>query len=424
MGEIVEKARGAIGRVEALGERARGIFTQFDAERILADAGRVESLIAGSSASLPLAGKLVSVKDLFDEAGERTTAGSRLLQDREPATEDCQVVARMKAAGAVMFGRTSMSEFAYSGVGLNPHHGTPGNAIDETRIPGGSTSGGGVSVALGLCDIALGTDTGGSVRIPAAINGLFGIKPSQYTVPLTNVHPLSQTLDSAGPLACSLEETIAAYAVMSATPAPASKLQGPLKLGLPKGAFVNDLDEAVGRSFEAALARLRAAGHRIEEIDLGFLPAQMDFNRIIVSSEALATYHADLDRLEEIGDPHVLKRIRFAQTLSKAQVEEAYAARAATVAQFSQAMEGFDALLAPTLQITPPTIAETEADFDRLNGAMLRNPSMINFVDGCAISMPLQIGNGGVPGALMLSGMRGSDWHVLQVAEALLPGLK
>lgn len=424
MGEIVEKARAAIARVEALGERAGPIFTRFDAARIVADAERAEALVAGSSAPLPLAGKLVSLKDLFDEAGQRTTAGSRFFGDRAPATADAEVVARVKAAGAVIFGRTSMSEFAYSGVGLNPHFGTPGNAFDETRIPGGSSSGAALSVALGLCDIALGTDTGGSVRIPSAINGLYGFKPSQHTVPLSGVHALSQTLDSAGPLCRTFDDVLAAYAVMSGTRMPDTSTRSPsdLRLAVPTGAFVNDLDAAVSASFEAALEKLRTAGFRLEDLDLAFLPGQMEFNRIIVSSEAFATYGADLDRLGEVGDPHVLKRIRFAQTLSTAQVADAYAGRAATVERFSQAMDGLDGMLAPTLQITPPTIVETQANFDRLNGAMLRNPSMINFVDGCANSLPVATG-GTVPGALMISAARGNDWPVLNVARALLPAL-
>ncbi len=430
MGDIVDKAHAAIGRVEALGELARSIFTRFDPERILANAREAESLVEHAEAPLPLAGKLVSVKDLFDEAGERTTAGSRLLRDRPAATRDSEAVARMKAAGAVMFGRTTMSEFAYSGVGLNPHHGTPGSALDAARIPGGSTSGGGVSVGLSLCDIALGTDTGGSIRIPSAINGLYGFKPSQHLVPRSGVHPLSQTLDSAGPLAATFEDAVAAFAVMSATtdPTSGSTVDAPMRLAIPVGAFVNALDASTADTFEATVAALRTAGHEIVELDVGFLNDNLDLNRIIVSAEAHALYKDDLDALETLGDPRVLKRIRFAETLSQADIDDAYAARKQVVARFSEIMAGHNALVAPTLQVAPPTIVEAETDFDQVNAAMLRNPSLVNLADGCALVMPVAAAREAdagtsLPGSLMIVGSRGADWSVLKAARALLPSV-
>ncbi len=417
MGEIVEKAKAAIGEVENLGEMAGRIFTRFDPAAILRDAERAQALVEASPEPLPLAGKLVSVKDLFDEKGERTTAGSRLLMDRPEAGEDCTVVARMKAAGAVMFGRTAMSEFAYSGVGLNPHYGTPGNVFDETRIPGGSTSGGGVSAGLGLVDIALGTDTGGSVRIPAAINGLYGFKPTQSAVPLTGVHSLSTSLDSAGPLCRDLATLVAAFAVMSASaPVEAAKADVKLRLAVPVGAFVSDLDAQVAADYKTALQRLEAAGHHFVEIDMSFLQDAIGLNRTIVASEALAQYRDNLDLLEVIGDPHVLKRIRFAETVSEAELAEGYKARAALVERFCEEMSEVDALAAPTLQRMAPTIEETKSDFDRLNAAMLRNTSLINLADGCAISMPVASEGAASPGALMLAQAKGRDRRLLRAA--------
>ncbi|NIA70620.1 glutamyl-tRNA amidotransferase [Pelagibius litoralis] len=422
MGQLVAKAEAAIAKVTALGEKASAIFVEFTPARILADAERVEKLAAKAGGRLPLEGLLVSVKDLYDEASQRTTAGSRLLQDRDTATQDCPIVDRIKAAGGIPFGRTSMSEFAFSGVGLNPHHGTPGNVFDEDRIPGGSTSGGALSVALGLCDIALGTDTGGSVRIPAAVNGLYGFKPSQDAVPAEGIHPLAPTFDTAGPLAADLETTVRAYAVMSAseasiTPAPAAR-----RLALPLGAFVNDLDTATARHFEAAAAALEKAGHRLEELDLGFLQDAIGVNRIIVPVEAYRIYNQDLERLETLGDPRVLKRIRFGETLSTAEIEEAYGLRAETVRRFDAALAGYDALIAPTLRTEPPTIAETEAEFDRCNAAMLRNTSLLNLADACALSMPLRKTAdqpGDRPGALMLAAPKGQDWPLLDLARQL-----
>lgn len=418
MGKLVAKAEAAIARVEALADRAAAIFVEFTPARILADAARAETLAAAADRPLPLAGLLVSVKDLYDEAGQRTTAGSRLLRDKPPAEQDCTVVARIKAAGGIVFGRTSMSEFAYSGVGLNPHHGTPGNVFDEDRIPGGSTSGGALSVALGLCDIALGTDTGGSVRIPAAVNGLYGFKPSQDSVPLSGIHPLAASFDTAGPLAADLETTIRAYAVMSASEAPAAPAPRARRLVMPSGAFVNDLDAATARHFETAAAALEKAGHHLEELDLGFLQEAIGVNRILVAVEAHKIYGKDLDKLESLGDPRVLKRIRFSETLSPAEVEEAYALRAETIRRFNAALAGHDALIAPTLQTEPPSIAETEAEFDRVNAAMLRNTSLLNLADACALSTPLRQ-PGRRPGALMLGAPKGQDWSLLNLARQL-----
>jgi aspartyl-tRNA(Asn)/glutamyl-tRNA(Gln) amidotransferase subunit A len=420
MGRIADKASAAIEKVAALGEMKGRIFTEFDPERILAGAAEAERL-AASDASLPLAGLLVSVKDLYDEAGLRTTAGSRLLAERAPAAEDCEVVRRMKAAGAVMFGRTTMSEFAYSGVGLNPHYGTPGSRYDDGVVPGGSTSGGALTVALGICDIALGTDTGGSVRIPAAVNGIHGFKPTQSAVPLSGVHPLSQTFDSAGPLAADLATTIAAYEVMSGASRPAAFAQNKprLRLAIPAGAFTDDLDAKVSADWNAALAALRKTDHELVELDVEYFSQAQRMIGMIIGTEAHAQYSPHFAALESLGDPNVLRRIRFAENLSKPDVEMAHKARKALVARFAEAMAGFDALVAPTLRINPPRIADVEADFDRLNLSMLRNTAMINAADGCAITIPAPSRAGRFPAAIMLANAGGRDWDVLRAAETL-----
>ncbi|MCA1298120.1 amidase family protein [Stappia indica] len=424
MSACVDKARAAIARVEALGEAAGRLFTEFDPQRILADAAEADARIAASATALPLAGLLVSVKDLYDEKGARTTAASKLLRERAPAEAGCPVVARIKAAGAVPFGRTTMSEFAYSGVGLNPHYGTPGNVFDADRIPGGSTSGGGVSVALGLCDLALGTDTGGSVRIPSAINGLYGFKPSQGKVPLDGVHPLAASFDTAGPLARDFATMLAAYKVMSedgeASGAPAS---GRLRLAVPENAFTTDLDDWAQAHFNAVTRRLAAAGHELVPVDLGFLQAAIGLNRILVSVEAHRIYGAHLQELETVGDPRVLARIRFSETVGEDEVQAAYQARREVVARFAEALAGFDAMIAPTLQRRAPTIAETEANFDQLNAAMLRNTSLLNLADACALSMPTRDGaapaTGEHVGALMVGSVNGRDAALLAVAARL-----
>lgn len=378
MVDILTKAKAAMRKAEQLGFERNRIFTSFDPGRILADAKRLSTLPEGTRKNLPLFGLLVSVKDLFDEAGERNTAGSRLLKEREPATTDAEAVRRLKAAGALMFGRTTLSEFAYSGVGLNPHYGTPGNVFDPTRIPGGSTSGGALTVAHGICDVALGTDTGGSVRIPAAINGLYGYKPTQSTVPREGVHPLAKTYDSIGPLTRDLETAIRTFAILSGGIVPEPS-RGQLRLAVPQNAFVNDVDDTTREQFEQAKSALRKAGHDLVGVDFGFLASAIEINRIIVSVEAHALYEKDLEKLESVGDPRVLRRIRFAETLTADEIEEAYTQRSEVARTFGRMLEGFDALIAPTLAAQAPTIKEAEEAFDRINAVMLRNCSLINW---------------------------------------------
>ena len=421
MNEVSDRARRAIERVRTSGRDTRTIFVEFTPERILAEAASIDARHAAGE-NLPLRGMLVSLKDLVDEAGQRTTAGSRLLAEREPAAGDAEIVRRLKAAGALPFGRTSMSEFAYSGVGLNPHHGTPGNVFDETRVPGGSSSGAALSVALGFCDVAIGTDTGGSVRIPAAANGLVGFKPTQASVPRDGVHALSDTFDSVGPLATDLQAALRCHEVLCDLPTghftDAPLPDRPLRFALPRGAFVDGVDATVATGFEETQRRLREAGHTFETIDLSAIAEAASAVRIIVSSEALLQYGGDLETLERIGDPHVLARIRAAESFSDEDVAAARALQRRAINAFTDALEGFDALLAPTVAIETPTIARAERDFDAVNPLMLRNTTLINLTYGCALTLPVRRA-GATPAALMLAGPGGADATVLAAGRAI-----
>lgn len=419
MGAIIDKAKLAIDKVGQLGDLKDKIFTEFDPARILRDAEAAEARVAADSA-LPLAGMLVSVKDLYDEAGVATTAASRLLKGREPARSDCDVVRRVKDAGAVPFGRTTLSEFAYSGVGLNPHYGTPGNIFDPAGIPGGSTSGGGLTVAHGLVDFALGTDTGGSVRIPSAVNGLYGYKPSRLAVSGKGIHPLAKSFDTAGPLAKDLETTITVFEVMTgqAVPKVADKK---LVIGVPINAFTNETDARVSADFAMMCDILRKAGHELVEIDLGFVAENAVLNKKLVAVEAYDIYQNDLDELETCGDPRVLTRMKFAETLSSDQIIAAYGARTDVVSRFGSAMADFDVMISPTLAVMAPKIAEVEADFDNMNATMLRNTSYLNLVDACAISIPVKVAGEKVPAALMIGAPHGHDKAVLDAARMIDP---
>ena len=408
-------ARKAIDRAMSIDiEVLSSVFTRFDAARIAREADALDS--DEQRGKGPLAGLLVSIKDLFDEQGIVTTAGSAILSGSAPANRDAEAVRRLKAAGAIPCGRTTMSEFAYSGVGLNPHFGNPRNALDPSRIAGGSTSGGGVSVALGIAHVALGTDTGGSVRIPAALNGLCGFKPTQGSVPLDGAFPLSGSYDSIGPLARTIAECAAVHAVLSQTsPDTAEAVEKP-RIGVARGALTEGLDTQVSRDFEAALEKLAAAGCTLQDVELPMLEGYGNVNRIVVATEAHAIHRDRLAALETVGDARVLKRIRAAETFSEQEVADAYALRARAVEAFRALAGGFDAFVAPTVPTVAPPTAEVEADFDRLNALMLRNPSAINFLDGCAATVPMH-GTQPLATGLMIFGAAASDWRVLAIAQ-------
>jgi aspartyl-tRNA(Asn)/glutamyl-tRNA(Gln) amidotransferase subunit A len=311
-----------------------------------------------------------------------------------------------------------MSEFAYSGVGLNPHTGNPGNARDPSRISGGSSSGAAVSVALGLADVALGTDTGGSVRIPAVLNGLAGFKPTQSSVPLDGAFPLSPTFDSIGPLAPRIATCAAVHAVLSGTSAPDVAEDRPLRLAILQGPLMEGMDTQVTADFEAALVALRAAGHEIVEVTLPQLEGFGDVNRIVVATEAHAIHAHHLEGLETEGDPRVLRRIRAAEGFGPSDYTDKLAHRARAVAAFHTLADGIDAFILPTVPTVAPLIAEVEADFDRLNALMLRNPSAVNFLDGCAVTVPMQRAQRLATG-LMIFAPGGQDWAVLGMAQRI-----
>jgi len=425
MKTLTARATRLIEQVEALGDEASRIFTRFDKSELMAEAQRLDRL-ANQADELPLYGQLVSIKDLYDEAGKRTTAASRLLADREPAIEDSDVVHRLKAAGALIIGRTSMTEFAYSGTGQNPHYGTPGSFFDRTRVPGGSSSGAALSVAYGLCDIAMGTDTGGSVRLPAAVNGLYGYKPSRQVVSLKGVHPLSNTFDSAGPLTKSYELAARTFDLLRSNSidqnARAASNQT-LRFGIPSGAFTDGLDKRIQRDFDSTLSKLEAKGHSLVTVDMRFANENRTAMIGIVSSEAHKVYRDSLQQLESIGDPQVLRRMRASESLSEQDISDSHTTREASVTLFEQALRDVDVMLAPTIAIETPTLAEAEQNFDVVNPSLLRNTTMINLVDGCAMSMPVPVDGENSPAALMVAAANGNDDRVLGVSDRIRQAL-
>lgn len=408
------------------GEGAR-VFTRLYAAAALAEARAADLLRAAGIERSAIDGLPISIKDLFDVRGEPTLSGSIARRAEAPASADAEVVRRLRAAGAVIVGKTNMSEFAYSGLGLNPHYGTPANPWDRAsgRIPGGSSSGAAVSVSDGMAVAAIGSDTGGSVRIPSALCGLTGFKPSAQRVSMQGVLPLSASLDSIGPLAASVRCCITLDAILSGEPSDAVQplpLAG-LRLAVPATVALDDLDAEVSQAFEAALARLSRAGVRIESLVIPEFAELADINAQggFTAAEAYAWHRELLQRQGERYDPRVRTRILRGQAISAADYLDLLQRRRDWIAAVQARIAPFDALAMPTTAGIAPPIAPLAADdalFAATNMRMLRNCTFINFLDGCALSLPCHA-PGSAPVGLMLAGANGSDRRMLAIGLAV-----
>ncbi|HUI13749.1 MAG TPA: amidase [Xanthobacteraceae bacterium] len=407
------------------GEGARTCLTVY-AREARAAAEAADARAARGARLGPLDGTIVTVKDLFDVAGEPTRAGSKILaEEAAPARADAPVVQRLRAAGAVIVGKTNMTEFAFSGIGANPHFGTPGNPRDRARVPGGSSSGAAVAVADGMCEVAIGTDTGGSVRVPAALCGLVGFKPSRQRIPTDGAFPLSQTLDSIGPIASCVEDCAKADAIMAGEPfAPIEPITlGGLAFGIAEGMPLDRLDDAVAAAFVSAIARLERADVRVshEAMPLFDDMAAINARGGISPPEACAIHRDRMARRAADIDPNVRARIERGCAVSQADYAEMMRERARLVRAMDARLSTLDALLMPTTSIVAPTIAEV-ADtkvFAARNAAVLRNTSIVNFFDLCAISLPLPVRAGTMPVGLMLIARNGQDRRLLRIAAAV-----
>lgn len=407
------------------GEGVRVMLT-VHRDAALAAAGASDALRAAGHVPSPLAGLPVSIKDLYDIAGDVTTAAAPVMRNGPPATADATAVARLRAAGAVVIGRTNMTEFAYSGLGLNPHYGTPRNPWDRAagRIPGGSTAGGAVSVTDGMAAFALGSDTGGSVRIPAALCGLAGFKPTTRRIPMDGAFPLSTTLDSAGPLA----PTVACCAVIDAVlageapiaPAPLP-LEG-LRLAVPQTLVLEGLDDTVSRDFDRALDTLSRAGARIAEIafaELGEVPRINADGGIY--AEAYAVHRRRLGTDADRYDPRVAARILRVKDMSAADYYDVLRARESLIRKADAVTAPYDAVILPTTAMVAPPIAAFDGDdrfYNAANLLMLRNTFCFNFLDRCALSVPMHR-PGDAPTGLMVVGETMGDRRLLAIGRAV-----
>ncbi len=413
-----------LARIEdKAGEGAR-TFIRLHRAQALAAAEVSDRLRGFGIVPSPLAGIPISVKDLFDIAGEVTTAGSTALSDRPAATEDAPIVRRLRQAGAVILGTTNMVEFAYSGLGPNPHYGTPRNPHDPERVPGGSSSGAGVAVPYGFSAASIGTDTGGSVRIPAAFNGVAGFKPTQRRITRDGAIPLSTSLDSIGPLAptaacCALIDAVMAGEELQ--PLADLPLKG-LRLALPQNVLTEDLDATVARAFGRTATRLSQAGAVVVDAALPELRLVAGVTLLggLAGPEAYAWHRRLLEEKADLYDPRVRMRLEASARVSAADYIDALAGRRSAIEAFDRATAGFDAIICPTVPVVPPRLDAFDEDGEYImqNARVLRNTSIFNMLDRCALSVPC-FEPGELPVGLMIVGPTGGDRRILEIGQAV-----
>jgi aspartyl-tRNA(Asn)/glutamyl-tRNA(Gln) amidotransferase subunit A len=421
--KLVEECLARIADPAGEGQRT---FIHVDKAAAIEAADAMDRLRKANAALSPFAGIPVSIKDLFDIKGQVTRAGSRALEDSAPAQADAPVVARLRRAGFIVIGRTNMTEFAYSGIGINPHYGTPKSVWNrkEGHVPGGSSSGAAVSIADRMAYGALGTDTGGSCRIPAAYNGIVGYKPTQRRVPLDGGVPLSFSLDSFGPLANSTVCCAVLDAVLAADPIVplAPRLIKGMRLAVPTTVALDDLDATVAKTFERALEALSRQGALIERIempeflDVGVMNAKGGF----AAAESYAWHRYLIVSHGDVYDPRVRVRILRGEAISAADYIDLLKARRSLIARANARLAPYDVLVMPTTANTPPRIADLADDkaFAVANLRSLRNCTLINMIDGCSISLPAHR-EGEVPVGLMLAASGGSDRRIFELAASI-----
>ena len=419
--ELTETCLEAIASED--GKRA---FIEVYSDRVRVEADHIDRARQNGHALPPFAGIPLSIKDLFDVRGEVTRAGSTVMADNAAATTDARVVSRLKAAGFILIGRTNMTEFAFSGLGMNPHYGDPRSPferqIDGGRVAGGSSSGSAVSISDGMAPATIGSDTGGSTRTPAAFCGIVGLKPTSTRMPGNGVYPLSTAFDAAGPMSNSVDCAAIMDGIMAGgdgaaeTPFP---LKG-LRLAMPVGYLFDGLDDAVATSFDEAVQRLSAAGAIISEISLDTLEELRPANnpKSIVAAEAYALHRDRLQSdIRESYDPFVASRINSGSDILAADYIDQFTIRRQTMQLVWQQTRFYDALAMPTSPLIPPKI-EALSTIDakmKMSGMALRNTALANFLDRPTITIPCHK-QGTAPVGLSLMGSHKHDRRLLAIA--------
>jgi aspartyl-tRNA(Asn)/glutamyl-tRNA(Gln) amidotransferase subunit A len=410
--------------------RDQSVFITLTPLRAMAEAEASSKRIKAGRSLGVLDGIPIAWKDLFDLEGMVTTAGSKVLAREKPAEADAPIVANLAASGMVAVGRTNMSEFAFSGLGINPHYGTPENphATDVPRIPGGSSSGAAVAVAAGLVPVAMGTDTGGSIRIPAAFNGIVGYKSTRGRYSMQGVYPLSKNLDSLGPLVRTVQDAVwidAGMRGLTASDVRRSALSD-VTLVVPETVVFDEAEEGVVAAFDNAISRLKDAGIKVRRQPF---PLFTELFNLMAEHGPLVTADCYALHRERIFGPdaanmdhRVVLRSKLGERTSMASYVDILNARERMIADMAKTIAPGEILVSPTLALVAPTIAPLERDDDlfiRVNAKTLRNTLIGNFFDWCGVSIPCGTGGAGMPVGLLLSGLPRTDEHVLGAALAL-----
>lgn len=414
-----------LSRLESRAD-SESVFSVIYRDMARAEADEADKRLAEGHLLSPLDGRIISIKDLFDVKREPTLAGSFIRKTAAPAKHDAIIVQRLRAAGAIIIGKTHMTEFAFTAVGLNPHYGVPANAVDHDRVPGGSSSGAAVSVAEGTSEIAIGSDTGGSVRIPAALNGLVGFKPTAKRIPLEGAFPLAPSLDSIGPLARNVADCILADAIMAgdAPVLPQAVSLSDLTVGLPDGLLLSEMEPEVATAFEFAIAELEKAGVRLVRLQVDDLMLALRKATQIGSIAGIeaSRIHADtwLKDPEANVDDRVKHTLAKRLNVSERDYQRLMQTRQNLISEMDRRLAEIDFFVTPTTPIVAPSIAsvsENSAEYDRVEGLLLRNTQIANQFDLCSITIPMPVS--GMPAGLMLTARNGADRKLLAAALAV-----
>lgn len=400
------------------------IFTRLYVEAARQDAAASDARRVAGRPLSPIDGKIVSIKDLFDVAGDVTTAGSRLMSKNAPAESDAPIVKTLRRAGAVIIGKTHMTEFAFSAVGMNPHFGDPGNPDDVTRIAGGSSTGAAIAIRLGMCEMSVGSDTGGSIRMPSALCGTVGLKPTQARIPREGMVPLCPSFDTAGAIAASVQDCAKLDAVLagdSKVEIEPLALEG-LRIGVPESYFFDGMEAPVQEAFEATLEKLKQSGTllvkaRIDDIlaDMNAVNERATFPNI----ESSFVFRQQMKDDPDAVDPFIRSRIERGMSIEASHYIWMTEQRSDLMNRIDVAMQSLDFIVTPTVPILAAKIADMRNP-DQLattNLLLLRNTWVANFFDLPALSLP--INNGGLSIGLQIVGKRADDMRVLSAGLAL-----
>lgn len=396
-------------------QKFENIFTELFDQDFVSQLNYIKNLKNGD-----LRGLIITIKDLFDVKGYRTRGGSVFI-DPTASNKDAECIALLRNSGGLLFGHTNMTELAYSGLGINPHYGTPENPIYKGSVPGGSTSGGAVSVATGIADITIGTDTGGSTRIPAAYTGITGFKPTQDSISRNGCLTLSNTLDSVGIMAKNIKLCRLAFEVMRKDKKilQDNNSSKNITLTIPKNFGFDDIQPDVEQGFDLAKKKIIDAGINIEEVDLPILES---YKKIplwqFAAVECQTEYYDSYLETPDLIDPNILKRMDRANEVKAVEYALLLNIRQQMITNYNENF-GNHFLLMPTVTIKPPLIKDCNdtAFYDKANLISLKNTTLANFMNGCSISIPFK--NRDTTLGIMINGSTNMDQNLLDIGTVI-----